>query len=152
MTARKAVLAVWWLALLACGTSAPVRPVSDDMVRVPAGVFIAGCDPAQRNDCDDEMPYGTATTAEIEIDRLEVTIGAYRRCIEAGPCRRAIDDVMARNNARERAPDDQGPTFIDDTDLDPKLPAIALRGRLVPGDSEVSSEEELVVREERRQT
>jgi len=67
------------------------------------------------------------------------------RAPERPPSPPAKPDVRVRMDEPDAA-------LPDGLTLDPKLPAVGLRGRLVPGDSEVSSDKELVVREERRQT
>lgn len=69
----------------------------DDMVQVPAGEFVAGCNPDHRlfRSCDlDDRPLGRAVVEAFEIDRLEVTIGDYMRCYSAGPCKAAVTRVL----------------------------------------------------------
>lgn len=72
------------------------RPL-DDVVQVPAGEFVAGCNRDHRRfrSCDlDDRPMGRAVVAAFEIDRLEVTIGEYMRCYSAGPCKAAVTRVI----------------------------------------------------------
>jgi formylglycine-generating enzyme required for sulfatase activity len=55
------------------------------MVRVPSGAFLISCDRKVDPACDwsslveDKLP-------EFYIDKTEVTVAAYRRCVEAGKC------------------------------------------------------------------
>ena len=59
----------------------------DERVAIAGGAFVAGCDPAQGDDClPDEMPREVREVAAFEIDRTEVTVAAYRACVEAGAC------------------------------------------------------------------
>ncbi len=56
-------------------------------VAIAGGAFVAGCDPAQGDDClPDELPGGVREVAAFEIDRTEVTVAAFRACVEAGAC------------------------------------------------------------------
>jgi sulfatase modifying factor 1 len=55
-----------------------------EMVRVQGGSFLMGCN---RGECEaDEKPVHAVTLAPFEIDRTEVTQGAYRGCVDAGEC------------------------------------------------------------------
>jgi eukaryotic-like serine/threonine-protein kinase len=75
----------WWLALLlsGCGERAAAKPACPaDMVLVPAGKFTMG---------HAKWPYASPLhevtfTRAFCIDRHEVTVEAYARCIEAGAC------------------------------------------------------------------
>jgi formylglycine-generating enzyme required for sulfatase activity len=56
-----------------------------DMVMVPAGEFSMGC--ADDAKCpDDEQPQHTVSLSAFEIDRTEVTQGAYTACVMDGAC------------------------------------------------------------------
>lgn len=67
---------------------APSRPaVPPGMVPVPAGEFFMGCNEKGDEECEaDEKPGKTVTLAAFQIDTTEVTVAAYRRCVEAGQC------------------------------------------------------------------
>lgn len=74
--------------------TARVRPpeVLPGMVRVPAGPFMMGCAPHDHT-CRDgarhfrgEHPYREVWLDSFDIDRLEVTVADYRRCVTAGAC------------------------------------------------------------------
>jgi len=56
--------------------------------RVPEGPFVMGCDPEQQDLCAaDSSPAHTVILSEPYCVQLtEVTVGAYRRCVEAGVC------------------------------------------------------------------
>ena len=64
-------------------------PDSDaEMLEVRAGGFGMGCDLTRDNTCrGDELPFHPITLDEFSIDRLEVTQGAYSKCVAAGSCR-----------------------------------------------------------------
>ena len=54
---------------------------------VPAGTFWMGCDVQTDSQCeDDEKPGVEVYVAAFSIDRYEVTVTEYRRCVEAGGC------------------------------------------------------------------
>jgi formylglycine-generating enzyme required for sulfatase activity len=60
---------------------------ADDMVTIAAGTFSMGCDPADDAECaDDEQPLHQVTLSVFEIDRTEVTQGAYVECVSTGAC------------------------------------------------------------------
>ena len=54
----------------------------EGVARVPAGPFRMGSD-----DFDDATPVHTVAVDPFEMDRTEVTVGAYRSCIRAGACK-----------------------------------------------------------------
>lgn len=58
-----------------------------EMVTVPAGDFLMGCNEDVDDDCsDDERPLHTVTLSEFEIDVTEVTQDQYAACVSAGDC------------------------------------------------------------------
>ncbi len=58
-----------------------------EMVAVPGGDFIMGCNAAVDGDClDDEKPMHTVTLSAFEIDKTEVTQDQYAGCVIAGAC------------------------------------------------------------------
>lgn len=58
-----------------------------DLVWVPGGKFGMGCNVDANLPCyPDEVPWHSVTLAPFAIDRTEVTVGAYRRCVESGTC------------------------------------------------------------------
>lgn len=62
-------------------------PTCSDMVTIPAGEFWMGCDPSVSPDCSpDSSPAHLVYVSAFEIDRTEVTVGAYRKCVEVGVC------------------------------------------------------------------
>jgi formylglycine-generating enzyme required for sulfatase activity/serine/threonine protein kinase len=57
------------------------------MVKVPEGPFLMGCDPQRLSGCErDEQPARVHSLDPFLIDRTEVTVAAYRLCVEAGAC------------------------------------------------------------------
>jgi formylglycine-generating enzyme required for sulfatase activity/serine/threonine protein kinase len=61
---------------------APPAPAATGMVRIAGGTFKMGS-----NDGDsDEKPVHDVTVATFEMDKTEVTVAAYRACVEARNC------------------------------------------------------------------
>jgi len=56
------------------------------MARVPAGEFLMGCSPGDSECFEDEIPTRRMWVDEFWMDATEVTVAAYRRCVEAGTC------------------------------------------------------------------
>lgn len=57
------------------------------MVEVPAGKFWMGCSTPGDSECDnDEKPGRTVPVDTFRLDRTEVTVAQYTRCVEAGGC------------------------------------------------------------------
>ena len=67
----------------------PESAVMGDMVAVPAGAFVMGCDSPDTKLCGKlERERVEVELPAFEIDRTEVTQAAYARCIEADACTR----------------------------------------------------------------
>lgn len=82
-----------WIAVVAlalAGTSCTKRDKpteTREMVPVPAGQALLGCNDAVDTECeDDEKPGGVVELAAFEIDTTEVTVAQYRACVDAGGC------------------------------------------------------------------
>lgn len=85
---------------LACQSppSTPEQQESGEMVRIPAGPFIRGCNPAIiealgakcESDPEDYPALNTPAReihlSEYWIDRFEVTVGDYEACLDVGAC------------------------------------------------------------------
>ncbi len=56
--------------------------LADGMVAVPAGAFVMGSDDGEA----DERPPHRVEVAKFALDRDEVTVAAYARCVVAGKC------------------------------------------------------------------
>ncbi len=57
------------------------------MVLIPAGEFWMGCNEKVDNECDaDEKPGGKVYVEAFSIDKHEVMVADYRKCVEAGKC------------------------------------------------------------------
>jgi formylglycine-generating enzyme required for sulfatase activity/serine/threonine protein kinase len=60
---------------------------SAEMVSVPAGEFFYGCNQRVDSNCSrNERPGRRMTLPAFRIDRTEVTVAAYRACVQAGRC------------------------------------------------------------------
>jgi formylglycine-generating enzyme required for sulfatase activity len=61
--------------------------VRGEMVYVPAGEFMMGCNKAVDKKCDpDEKPYHKVYLNAYYIDKYEVTVAQYTECVNAGKC------------------------------------------------------------------
>jgi serine/threonine-protein kinase len=69
----------------------PVRQpviVKDGMARIPGGRFTMGSD--DKKAPPNERPARVVVVPPFWIDRTEVTVGAYRACVERGACPRPV--------------------------------------------------------------
>ena len=66
-----------------------------EMIEIPGGTFMMGCDPVNDATCVDnpvhphiltERPRHEVTLSAYAIDRTEVTLGEYNACVEDGMC------------------------------------------------------------------
>ncbi|MBX3190296.1 MAG: SUMF1/EgtB/PvdO family nonheme iron enzyme [Labilithrix sp.] len=60
--------------------------LKDGMLRIPGGRFTMGS--SDKKAPPNERPARAATTPPFWIDKTEVTVGAYRACVERGGCAR----------------------------------------------------------------
>lgn len=67
-----------------------VEDITAGMVRIPGGPLYLWCDKAQEPACLEPDPRPT-TVGEFFIDRTEVTVAAYRRCVDEGACTPTTD-------------------------------------------------------------
>jgi formylglycine-generating enzyme required for sulfatase activity len=58
-----------------------------DMVEVGAGPFWMGCGSDDKRCAPDEEPALSVTLAAFSIDRTEVSVTAYKACVDAGACK-----------------------------------------------------------------
>jgi formylglycine-generating enzyme required for sulfatase activity len=63
---------------------APFVACPPDMAHVPGGTFLMGSRPGEGN--DDERPQHQVTLSGYCIDRTEVQVAAYTRCVTKGKC------------------------------------------------------------------
>ena len=66
-------------------------PATKAMAPIPATSFTMGSPPEQGE--SDEQPAHVVHLAAFEIDRTEVTVGQYWRCVEAGACEAPTHDA-----------------------------------------------------------
>jgi formylglycine-generating enzyme required for sulfatase activity len=86
-----------------------VQSASAEMVSVPGGEFIMGCDEQPEGECEeDEKPKRTETVQAFQIDKTEVTVEAYKQCVDAGHCSQLDTNARGACNwgvsGRERHP------------------------------------------------
>ena len=68
-----------------CSTDTSAAQV--EMVAVPAGAYMMGCNSAIDSTCSgDENPYHQVTLSTFSIDKTEVTQRAYKACVDACAC------------------------------------------------------------------
>lgn len=64
------------------------KAIPDGMVEVPAGEFLMGCNSSIDNQCyPDEKPQHKVYLDAFYIDKTEVTVGDYKKCVDAGVCK-----------------------------------------------------------------
>jgi formylglycine-generating enzyme required for sulfatase activity len=64
-----------------------VEVPESEMVDIPAGEFMMGCNEAVDTECEeDEYPYHAVMLSAYKIDKYEVTAGEYKKCVDAGVC------------------------------------------------------------------
>ena len=71
----------------AVGRPGDSPPSPSEMVTVPAGQFWMGCNPTVDTECDaDQEPGTTIDLPAFTIDRAEVTVEEFTRCVDSGKC------------------------------------------------------------------
>jgi formylglycine-generating enzyme required for sulfatase activity len=79
------ILAILLIVAAPAPTAQPLP--AGEMVSVPAGKFFMGCNDKVDKECfDAERPGREIDVAAFSIDRTEVTVAQYRRCVQAGAC------------------------------------------------------------------
>jgi iron(II)-dependent oxidoreductase len=69
------------------GSGCPPNCGEGDMIDVPAGKFMMGCNDEVESDCNtDEVPYHEVDLDAYKIDKFEVTVGQFRECVTKGGC------------------------------------------------------------------
>ncbi|MSP24601.1 MAG: hypothetical protein EXR75_05440 [Myxococcales bacterium] len=69
------------------------------MITVPGGPFPRGCSPADANCYANEIPARSIFIPSFAIDRTEVTVAGYRRCVEHAAC--SGDELGAHTNTQD---------------------------------------------------
>ena len=88
----------WWQAVPAVQQEATIvapaanfraNLATEEMIEIPVGEFWMGCNEKIDDACfDDEKPGQLVPVDTFHIDRHEVTVAAYRQCVQAGQCSR----------------------------------------------------------------
>ena len=90
---RMVVASVLLAGLISAAESPGVKPKGTkggEMVLVPAGDFMMGCNRRLDGHCDpDESPYHQVWLEAFYLDRFEVTNASYEECAKAKACRAA---------------------------------------------------------------
>jgi formylglycine-generating enzyme required for sulfatase activity len=92
---------------MACwlGASGQASEPSDvpGMVLIPAGEFWMGCNPEVDDQCERDEKKGRRMRLESYfIDKTEVTVEAYTRCVDAGKCTRPHKGNYSNFGAKRR--------------------------------------------------
>ncbi len=92
---------------LRLGTISPVKArkwPQEDMVRVPAGPFLSGCDPKQSGvQClPNDKPRTQPSLSSFAIDKTEVTVKTYTACVKAGACSKPSGGAHCNYRKRDR--------------------------------------------------
>jgi formylglycine-generating enzyme required for sulfatase activity len=77
----------------------PTNSAAAEMVFVPPGSFWMGCAAKDRQCNPDEKPLHLVTLDAFYIDKTEVTVGAYRRCVSENVCHVALRLAAGPNSA-----------------------------------------------------
>lgn len=88
-------------------SSAPRMACPDGMNRVPGGPFQMGLSP-ERGGAEDENPHLVIVT-DYCLDRTEVTVADYIRCVDAGTCPRLTRRSFVPGNRRTDGEYDDSP-------------------------------------------
>lgn len=79
-------------------TAADVVP--EGMISIPAGLFKMGVPAAYGN--PEERPQHEVAVAALFLDKTEVTVAAYRKCVEAGVCKPPHDTTFCNFKHTDR--------------------------------------------------
>jgi formylglycine-generating enzyme len=89
--------ALAWLSTCACKTGAPAW-IRDAMVVIPGGSLDMGSDEPDAN--QDERPVHRVQVRDFRLDLTEVTVKAYRACVQARACSEPDAYVAQKGNYR----------------------------------------------------
>jgi len=62
------------------------QTTKSEMITIPSGKFIMGCKPSEKTCTKNEKHHSEIELSEYQIDKYEVTIANYEKCIDAGAC------------------------------------------------------------------
>ena len=68
---------------------AKIKSGEAGMVTIPAGSFKMGCVPSDSKCQKDEKPRHSVYLDSFQIDKIEVTVSQYKKCVDAGECKAA---------------------------------------------------------------
>ncbi len=81
------------------------------MVPIPAGKFWMGCNERVDQECRPNEPGRSVSVDAFSIDRTEVTVAEYRKCVQAGKC--TPPDTGQQCNWAQTARDDHPINCVD---------------------------------------
>ena len=87
----------------------------EHMILISAGVFWMGCVPND-SDCDnDEKPRHQVEVTSYYIDKTEVTVADYKKCVNAGKCKEPDtgEDILGECNWQRKGRDNHPVNCID---------------------------------------
>jgi formylglycine-generating enzyme required for sulfatase activity len=112
--------------------------IRDDMVAIPGGSFAMGSDSADAN--ANEKPAHVVTVTDFRIDRTEVTVKAYRACVDARRCSRPEAYLSAKSDYRSFCnwgnPDSRDNHPINCIDFEQARSFCAWAGKRLPTEAE----------------
>ena len=73
-------------AVMAQGASAGNPALMENMVKMPSGIYSIGAPDADYYATEEAKPLHLVELSAYSIDKYEVTIRAYKKCVEAGVC------------------------------------------------------------------
>lgn len=75
-------------------TAVSALPPVPGMASFSGGAFVSGCDLSSDPECDpDSAPVRRRLVGDFWLDRHEVTVEDYQRCVDAGACTEPDDDT-----------------------------------------------------------
>ena len=134
---RVASAGLLWVLICACKTGAPAW-IGKDMITIPGGSFQMGSEARDAN--ENEKPAHAVSVATFQMDRTEVTVKAYRACVDAGQCVQPEAYVAEKGNYRIfcnwKHPEGRDSHPVNCVDFGQALAFCTWAGKLLPTEEE----------------